>query len=47
MTIQTIECQTCGGLGLIPVLRPPMPCPDCNGKGYLILDIPEYDEDED
>ena len=28
-------CPTCLGLGLIPVVQPPMPCPDCNGQGVI------------
>ena len=28
-------CATCLGLGIIPVIRPPMPCPNCNGLGYI------------
>lgn len=28
-------CETCLGLGIIPVVQPPMPCPDCNGLGYI------------
>ena len=36
------QCPTCLGLGLIPVLRPPMPCPDCDGLGHV-----EENEDED
>jgi DnaJ-class molecular chaperone len=40
------ECPTCLGLGLIPVLTPPMPCPDCKGQGYVDEDEDE-DEDED
>ena len=38
------ECATCMGLGLIPVLSPPMPCPDCRGRGYI--EIEEDDEPE-
>ena len=36
-----IECPECLGLGIIPVLRPPMPCPKCNGNGYIEVDLDE------
>ena len=36
------ECKTCLGLGFLPIMRPPMPCPECNGLGY----IEEDDEEE-
>lgn len=39
-----IQCPTCLGLGLIPVIQPPMPCPDCNGNGYIEV---SYDEDKE
>lgn len=35
------ECHTCMGLGIIPVMRPPMPCPDCNGLGYIEIEDEE------
>ena len=33
------ECSTCLGLGIIPVVQPPMPCPNCNGLGYIEVDF--------
>ena len=38
-----VRCSTCLGLGLIPVLRPPMPCPDCRGRGYVEVEDEEDD----
>jgi hypothetical protein len=36
------ECPTCLDLGTIPVLTPPMPCPDCYGLSYIeVEDEPE------
>lgn len=29
------QCHSCLGLGLIPVITPPMPCPNCHGRGYI------------
>lgn len=29
------QCPTCLGLGIIPVIQPPMPCPDCSGRGCI------------
>ncbi len=39
-----IECPECLGLGIIPVLRPPMPCPKCNGDGYIEINDEEDSE---
>ena len=37
------QCPTYLGLGLIPVFKSPMPCPDCCSHGYIDVEDDELE----
>ena len=39
-------CETCLGLGIIPVVQPPMPCPDCTGLGVVEVEFDSDNQEE-